>query len=356
MSAAAAVPEGATPLQTHATSWDPVQVRVTLNLTLNARLVPNDAERDGLRFDAGHVVVLDDFLPANSVESIRQWLGIGEAAPTPNADLWERSTKDGPTASRTFGLGPAALRQLETSPPAGVIELNSRLQKLHPDVTIVHQFIAEDSAYSCDRFVANAACAGDSFSWHVDADPSTQAPPLGGHLNREVGKPLFVSALLYLDAHWPNEFDAETLFLDPPTGTGIFVRPKEGRIVLMDMDVPHRLSPPSAIAGRPRYSLVWKLLFIPRTSKQRCCIARPEWGRPIPFGSEARVEQLRKQALGAKPTTSGTKRKAEEPPMTEPCAKGDRQARAPKRLLEEPQDAPSAKRQAIAGEDMQTDA
>ena len=45
------------------------------------------------------------------------------------------------------------------------------------------------------------------------------------------------------------------------TGVGLVVRPKRGRAVLMDQDVLHRVSAPSAAAGgRPRYSLVWKLV------------------------------------------------------------------------------------------------
>jgi hypothetical protein len=38
------------------------------------------------------------------------------------------------------------------------------------------------------------------------------------------GKPLCASAILYLNEEWPPEFDAETLFLDPGTGTGALVR------------------------------------------------------------------------------------------------------------------------------------
>ena len=39
------------------------------------------------------------------------------------------------------------------------------------------------------------------------------------------------------------------------------VRPKSGRAVLMDQDILHRVSAPSSAAGgRPRYSLVWKLV------------------------------------------------------------------------------------------------
>lgn len=38
------------------------------------------------------------------------------------------------------------------------------------------------------------------------------------------GKPLCVSMLVYLNEAWPPEFDAETLFLDPGSGTGVLVR------------------------------------------------------------------------------------------------------------------------------------
>lgn len=43
-----------------------------------------------------------------------------------------------------------------------------------------------------------------------------------------------MSLLLYLDDHWPREWDAETLFLDDDTDIGIVVRPKRFRAVLMD--------------------------------------------------------------------------------------------------------------------------
>ena len=36
----------------------------------------------------------------------------------------------------------------------------------------------------------------------------------------------------------------------------------------MHQDVLHRVSTPSMLARRPRYSLVWKLLFVPREPKQ----------------------------------------------------------------------------------------
>jgi hypothetical protein len=57
------------PIETHETRWDPASVRVTLNVRLDARLVPRRAlageaggdRGGGLRVDYGHLVVLDDF-------------------------------------------------------------------------------------------------------------------------------------------------------------------------------------------------------------------------------------------------------------------------------------------------------
>ncbi len=356
-----ALPPGSEALQQRATAWEPASARVALNATLDACIVPSAADA-GLRVDAGHVVVLDDLLDAASCASIRAWLGASGGAEPPPAERWERATADGPAQARTFGLRDGFMRRLEREPPDGVLELNSRLCKLYPECAIQHQFSAagDGAAHVCERFVANAAVHGDSFAWHVDADPSALPPPLGGYVNRERGKPLFVSAILYIDEAWPENNDAETLFLDPPTGCGLFVRPKQGRVVLMDQDVTHRLSAPSATAGRPRYSLVWKLLFCPRSAEQRCCIARPEWGRPTPFGSAARVEQLSKQVLSRPPAPAveaarapAQKRRAEAPPMTEPSAKaGSRPACGAKRRssrdAEPPENDLGVKRAALA--------
>ena len=71
-----------------------------------------------------------------------------------------------------------------------------------------------------------------------------------------------------------------------------------GRAVLMDQDVLHRVSMPSLQARRPRYSLVWKLVFSRREAtdsvsaaegaqsqrEERETICRPEWGVPSRIG------------------------------------------------------------------------
>ena len=109
----------------------------------------------------------------------------------------------------------------------------------------------------------------------------------GGYRNGAAGKPLFVSLLVYLDEYWKAEWDAETLFVDPESGAGLLVQPRPGRAVLMHQDVLHRVSTPSLLARRPRYSLVWKLIFIPKKpdGADDESICRPaEWGTPVRLG------------------------------------------------------------------------
>ncbi len=63
-------------------------------------------------------------------------------------------------------------------------------------------------------------------------------------------------------------------------------------------DILHRVSTPSQVAGsRPRYSLVWKLVFMPRVAEQQCCIAKASWGPPTALGSAARVESIKRSML-----------------------------------------------------------
>ena len=63
----------------------------------------------------------------------------------------------------------------------------------------------------------------------------------------------------------------------------------------MHQDVLHRVSTPSMLARRPRYSLVWKLLFVPREPKPPAgapeTICRPEWGEPTLIGAPRRGAQ-----------------------------------------------------------------
>ena len=64
--------------------------------------------------------------------------------------------------------------------------------------------------------------------------PSPWTDAFGDYCNGEPGRPLLVSLLLYLDAGWPRDWAAETLFLDDGTNCGVAVRPRPYRAVLMD--------------------------------------------------------------------------------------------------------------------------
>jgi len=126
----------------------------------------------------------------------------------------------------------------------------------------------------CEPFIANASVPGDQFAWHYDADPSSFAPSskwaqaFGHYVNREKGKPLFVSLILYLNDAWGNDMHAETLFLDDTAQCGVFVRPKAGRIVLMDQDMWHRyvgtVSNPSKQAMGPTVLVADDRALLPR--------------------------------------------------------------------------------------------
>ena len=256
----------------------------------------------------------------------------GAAAWAPPAKRWERTTVDGAgLGGRTWGLQPRLLRRLERRPPPCVLEVQSRLAALYPEYTIARMdasalapFAARRDAegggaeggggsgedgveYCCPAFVANAAVYGNSFDWHVDADPSSLPPSkwlaaYGDYANGAGGKPLLVSLLVYVDAHWQADWAAETLFLSEARGVGVLVQPRPARAILMHQDVCHRVSTPSISARRPRYSLVWKLLFVPRAGmgspvpeaakgnahfappRERETICRPEWGPPTQLG------------------------------------------------------------------------
>ena len=86
---------------------------------------------------------------------------------------------------------------------------------------------------------------------------------------------------------------ATYMSFQPSSGVGLLVQPRPGRAVLMHQDVLHRLSTPSQTAHRPRYSLVWKLLFLPKKEddkevetevRERETVLRREWGVPLRLG------------------------------------------------------------------------
>jgi len=361
--------------------WTPSHVKVAANLTLDAAFVPASANvRDlgslpgaprGCRASVARVVALDGLIDETALRWIRERLGVdAEDEQTalgvrPRESLWERRTADDALAKPTYGLRKESMDRLvrtmtqreEGVEPTtgGLDEFHARLRALYPDWIVCHmpadalragdddddddevrrrrrRFLKSDDfddagRFRCDAFVANAAVHGDEYRWHLDADPSSfpdscaWVRTYGDHVNGEPGKPLFVSAVVYVNSEWnENDWGGETHFMDVGSGIGATVRPRPGRVVLMDQDVTHRVSPPTrAAGGRARFSFVYKLVFFPKKGDDADAalwergIARPEWGPPSPIGSAAKLAAIVNAATWrARRKRGGVKREREE--------------------------------------------
>jgi hypothetical protein len=345
-------------LATHPTSWDPTSLEIPLNIRLDGCIVPSSSASEGARISFSHLIVLDGLVDDVVRNQLQKILISSDSGDNDTKDgvrhlppeKWERKTADMAGAAPTWGLQHHVLQTLlgagggggESSSslkvPDAVLEVQSRLVKLYPEYRIAylpsqtiqtHQQQQDDldlefknlkkskrvrvnseeptssGAVDCSAILANAAAEGDTFRYHVDADPTSFPPSswterFGEYFNGEPGKPLLVTLLVYLDDRWRRDFGGETLFLDGATDTGVFVRPRPGRAILMEQDVVHKVNPPSSLAeGRLRLSLVWKLAFIPRHSGEAVKLSRREWGPPTSFGSAARVEAVKRQLLAS---------------------------------------------------------
>mmetsp|Transcript_11050 Transcript_11050/g.27900 ORF Transcript_11050/g.27900 Transcript_11050/m.27900 type:complete len:344 (+) Transcript_11050:177-1208(+) len=284
------------------TRWLPSEAKVALNVVMDAAIIEAPPPENA-RISYSHVVVIDNFFDEEQRQQLQDAITHSgwDHRQGPPEDKWERRTCDGANLPPTWGLKTSVLDSLASGDVDAVTEIQSRLCMLYPEYDIVHlpseamqahglgnsppsspsqpPQSGSSRMFDCCSILANAAVVGDAFQWHIDADPAAMPPStwtatFGDYCNGEPGKPLLVSLLLYLNDTWPRHFDAETLFLDCSEDVGILVRPKPYRAVLMDQDVLHRLSAPSLQAGLPRYSLVWKLAFVPKKPGQKCCLSR----------------------------------------------------------------------------------
>ena len=334
--------------------WKPSDVKVAMNITLDASFVPATANAldlssmpgapRGCRASVSRVVALDNLIDDTALRSIKFSYGALDGV-AHYGSYWERRTADDDVAKPTWGLRQFNMDLLvneitrgeDPDNPNSFKEFHSRLQALYPDWIICHMpadaLVApegeevedddEREKYRGESFVANAAVFGDEYRWHVDADPSSfpdsceWVKTYGDYVNGEPGKPLFVSAIIYPNETWQEgEWGAETHFTDKDSGVGAMVAPRPGRVVLMDQDVTHRVSPPTRAAGeRARYSLVYKLVFFPRECGKGKAelwergIARPEWGVPSPIGSAAKLAAI---VNAAARRAGGVKRERED--------------------------------------------
>ena len=178
-----------------------------------------------------------------------------------------------------WGLKDECLQEICYKPHAAIQEMESILSRLFANFT-VSRLPATVLGGDITPLTANAPTAVDIFDYHIDADPNlTPSSPwtdvYGRYPNRALGKPRFMSCLVYLNEEWDSdEWGAPTRFVDVPTDDveelNVYdVQARPGRCVIMDQDVGHTVVAPNASAGkRPRYSLVWKLILHPQSHGQ----------------------------------------------------------------------------------------
>ena len=111
------------------------------------------------------------------------------------------------THAQMFVLQEHVLRQLASGELPAVQEVHARLLRLYDDVDIAHMpsnliqgqppqrapstsaaaLAADDGdgerLADCDQFVANAAMSGDTFAWHIDADPAGATSHFHAHID-----------------------------------------------------------------------------------------------------------------------------------------------------------------------------
>lgn len=303
-------------LATKETGWDPEKdLRVSMNVRLDGCIVP-DAGNIGARVSYSHVVVLDDFIDDTCRTSLLKHLAHIDntgGSIRLREEWWDRKTSDMNGTMPNWGVTDACIASMYQEHHDAMVEIQSRLTKLYPEFDIA--FMPSESIQieneqsddvnpgNCASTLVNAAVHGDTYVYHIDADPSSfptgspWAEEYGDYFNGEPGKPLLVSLIIYLNDEWKMDAAADTLILDTSTDTGVFVRPKPGRVVLMHQDIVHRISAPSTLAGdNPRFSIVWKLMFIPKQQHHEqsgyISIARKEFGQVCSFGSAARVDSV----------------------------------------------------------------
>lgn len=218
----------------------------------------------------------------------------------PDPSRWQRcnlgDVPDGGTANNGgVGLTAEAIGEICLQSHDALKEFESLLAGIFPQFATCRM---PEGVFgpSVSPLTANAPVCGDEFAYHIDGDPYTTPPSpwtdvFGRYPNRIHGKPRMMSCLVYLNDEWKPEWGASTRFLDVASSTTYDVEPRPGRVLLMDQDVTHTVTAPTAAAGaRPRYSLVWKLLVHPRVFGQNMMSLdlSNEWPATLMVGSAKR--------------------------------------------------------------------
>lgn len=248
--------------------------------------------------DASALAVVDGLLPPADADALLAALGVPDPDAEPPVGAWERGAAvDRAGDAGTWGLSEDAMSALLASPPPPLLVLESRIASLFADTYDLAYMPAAAIDGGLSPLVANAVLPTDPGAWHADCDPLEVDPDgpwaaaVGAGPNRAPGKPLLVSAVLYLQ-DWPLARHGETLAVDGGAGLGVCVRPVKGRLLLIEQDVAHRIVATSG-AGGPRFSLVLKLVFWPKVvqAERPESLLKPAWGAPVRLGSAARQRE-----------------------------------------------------------------
>ena len=303
-----------TSFYTQANEDDGISFIPSYHIKMDGAMIETVESPGQTHFDTSSILVFDNLLDDTLRKKL---LNVVKGVPEDGEDTWRDST-DGPNPSRwvrgglmdivdndsdsseeedgpCWGLTEEAIMDICFHDHPAINEFEAKLAQLFPDFLVSR--LPEAVLGSCvSPLTANAPCHGDSFDFHIDADPM-QVPPspwadvFGRYPNRSKGKPRFVSVLLYLSDKWfADEWGAPTKFLDPPTQECYEVFPKPGRCLVMDQDISHTVVAPNEKCGkRPRYSLVWKLILHPKSVGQDMidlsCGREKLWPTPQLIGS-----------------------------------------------------------------------
>ena len=259
----------------------------------------------GSTADGGEVLVLDGFVDDDLRAGLLGLLHGDGVDPEVGVDeaLWARgAVADGDPGPETeagggeghWGLRPEALLALCQTPPEGptppaVAELQRVLLGLvaraNPGGGVLarlsYQLSPPGADFGVSPCVANAVAGGAGgsgirYDFHRDADPSSLPPSawtdaFGHYPNRAPGMPRFVTALVYLNRAWKDDWRGATRLRVGPrkrpkkARSGrkyVDVAPKPGRLLLMDQDIAHAITHSNGTAV-PRYSLALKLVLHP---------------------------------------------------------------------------------------------
>lgn len=286
--------------------WDSISFLPSKVLQVDGAYIQEPKGTSPETWDTSSVFVFDDLVSCNLRRRLAQVIGrgkdlVGEHSPDPAqwkrgglSDKLEYEHESEPSSSApsvSYGLTYEAIQELCFQPHGAIVDMEIILSKLFSDfvVTRLPQAVFGEAV---SPLTANAPLHGDVFDYHIDADPYVTPPSLwtdiyGRYPNRSTGKPRFVSFLVYLNDEWHDAWGGPTRFLDVASDTEYAVLPRPGRCIVMDQDVSHAVTAPREAAGRPRYSLVWKLVLHPKLDNQdmRNLTAGRNWPEPILLGS-----------------------------------------------------------------------